>query len=184
MNKHLVYFLTILVFSLSSTVITSCSKPTEDVTVARSLVGIWRFSTSTLTVTVEGEDFVDYAMTNFGLTETEAQAMEDEIVDGNVQKPAYQIIFTNDKAFVVDPNSQNKQYGTWSVSADGEYLNLVRNNEEEEFQILEIDAKNLILQFPTNQVEVDVDGDGTNETIVDIDVEQNLTEVSNGGYGG
>jgi len=184
MKKLLIYFFLALFSATGLTFVSSCSKPTEDVTVAKALVGIWRFGTANTTVTVDGEDFVDFAVSNFGLTEDEAEAVKEEIIDSTYNTSGGEIIFTNDKNFLLKLYNQDEETGKWSVGAEGETLHLNFDSEMDEFQILDLTAKNLILQYPTDYLDADLDGDGTDETTVEIVVEQTLSEVSNGGAGG
>ena len=174
MKNLLFYFPLFLVLLTSAVFISSCEKATENVAVEKALVGLWRFGEKTGSVTVDGMDFIQYATTTFGLTEEEAQEVLDDIIDDVLWYTSREIMLNGEKTYQLTIYNVGETYGTWLVSADGETLKLTGDNEVANLTILEIAARALLLRFPTGHQEVDIDGDGENETIVDINMEMTL----------
>jgi len=170
----------ILVLSFSISIISSCHKVTENIAVADAIVGYWRFGETSVEVTVDGVDFVQYATTKFGLTTEEAEDLLDNILDDVLENYAGQIDFNGDRTYEVTLNNDDKESGEWSVSPDGKILNYYFENKKNELVILKLTASLLRVQFPKQYEDVDIDNDGVNETTVEINRTQDITKQIGG----
>lgn len=183
MKNPLLIITLILVFSLSSSLVSSCKKISENVYAANALVGVWRLGGTTVEITVEGVDIIEYLMTTYGYTEDEAQEIKDDIIDDVFDNYINSITFYGDKTFQATMIDRAEESGTWSVNADGKTLDLYFEEEEVSLTILEQTSSSLKLQFPAKFEDVDIDDDGVNETTLEINIEQDLTKTSRGGMG-
>ena len=183
MKKSFTTVILVLVFSLSFSLVSSCTKISENVYAANALVGVWRLAGTTIEITVEEVDVIEYLMITFGYTEDEAQEIKDDIVDGIFDNYINSITFYGDKTFQATMSDYAKESGTWSMSADGKTLKLFFKEEEVSLTILEQTSSALKLRFPTKFEDVDIDEDGVNETTLEINIEQGLTKSSRGGMG-
>ena len=160
----------------------SCKKVTEDVQVVKGLVGEWSIGKSDVTATVNGIDFINYATNNYGLSVDEADDLLDAILDETIEVFSGKIFLRGDKIYEQKLIGQDENIGIWYVSLNGEILTLVFEEEETSVKILSLSNTSLTIEFMENSIEVDMDGDGTKETTVDIQQQQDLTK-SVGGAG-
>lgn len=174
----------LLTFLGSTIFFFSCNKITEDADVANALIGHWRFTETSVNLTVDGDDLIQYLTTDLELSESEAKSVSDSIIADVKQNYKGAIFFGTDKVFVLGLTNKEEESGTWSVSADGQTLNLIFENDEKHFQILALTAQVLVLEPMVKNIDVDFDNDGVAETALEITTIVNLFKSSNGGIGG
>lgn len=184
MNRLFLFVPIIIFFVVSLGLFTSCKKSTEDIVVINSLIGIWRPNNTTVEVKANGDDLVDYLVSNFSYTEAEAQDYYDDFVADYFQNVGGSISFNGEKNYYLTLNSKEEENGTWSVSADGLFLYMTFDGVVETLNILEISANSLIVHLPSEQENADIDGDGFEETTLSIFAERSYSKNSNGGMGG
>lgn len=182
--KRLFFIPAVMFLVFSQTLFTSCQKSTEDIIIVNGLIGMWRVHGSEIDTTVEGEELVDYLVNNFGYTEEKAQDFSDDFITENYHLEVASVSFKADKTYLLELINQDEEDGTWLVSADGKLLSLIESGDTTQFEILDITANSLSIQLPTEQNTVDADGDGEDETTVDVNIIQSLGKFSNGGMGG
>jgi len=171
--KTRILFLLLLAVSIS---FSACKKETEGDKTENTLVGKWTIGETSVEITVEGVDVIEYMVTNFGYTTEEAQSVVDsfiqEINDGNTGT----INFKSDNTYQLSfTNTNDEEDGTWSVSSDGNTLNLYFDNEEDNLPILSL-TSSLAMIGINDQEDVDLDDDGENETILDLDMALSLSK--------
>jgi len=116
-------------------------------------------------------------MDEFGIGSEEAQTELDIIIAEVQQSLAGNIVFNDNKSYHLSlPFENEEEDGTWSISSDGNTLNLYFENEEDNLHIISLESYLLVLQLPTNKEEADLDEDGINETVLDIYIELNLSK--------
>ena len=167
--KHLNKIQTLLfILPLLLMLVSSCKKISEDPAIAKALVGFWRINDGSAETTVEGVDFIAYVTDHFGLTESEAREILDDILQNNLQSLTGTMILNGDRTCQLNISNQGEEPATWSVSADGDTLSLFFGGEEDQLLILTLDANAMQLQLPVQYVDADIDGDGISETLLEI----------------
>ncbi len=175
-NPFLIYAV-ILVLSLSTILVSSCKKEDELNETENALVGTWTMGQTSVEITVDGMDVIEYLITVFDIPEAEAQAAVDSIISEINESSAGTIAFKADNSYHLNfTNTSEEEDGTWSVSSDGNTLNLYFENEENNLPILSLTASSALIGIPTEYEDIDVDDDGVNETTLKIDMELNLTK--------
>ena len=175
-NPFLTYTV-ILVLSISTILVSSCKKEVELNETENDMVGTWTLGQTSVEITVDGINVIEYLTTFFDLTEAEAQAAVDSIVSEINEDNKGSIAFKADKSYHISfTNSGDQEDGNWSVSNDGNTLNLYFEDEENNLAILSLTTSAALLGLPTEYEDVDVDDDGVNETTLKMDMELSLTK--------
>jgi len=175
-NPILIYSL-ILFIGLSTVLVSSCKKEDEANQSENSLVGTWTMGQTSVDITVDGIDVIQYLTTNFDISQEVAQGAVDSIVNEINESNKGTIAFKADNSYHLSfTNTTEEEDGNWSVSSDGNTLNLYFENEESNLPILSLTASTVLIGLPTEYEEVDVDDDGLNETILKLDMELSLSK--------
>lgn len=166
--KTRILFLILFASALS---FSACNKETEGDKTANKLIGKWTMRGIPGEITVSGFDIIAYMVTNFGYTMEEAQSISDSIISEINDKNAGTITFNSNGTFRMSFTSTNEEEnGTWYVSIDGTMLNLYIRNGEELLPILSISSSYAEIEIPAEQLAIDLDKDGANETTADIEM--------------
>lgn len=159
----------ILILSFSIVLISSCKKEDEDDAVKDDLIGTWTLGETSVEITVGNMDVIQYMVAIFGFPENEAQMAVDSLITEINNDNTGTINFEEDNTYhLILTNSNEEEYGTWSVSNNGNTLNLYFYDGEDNLPILSLTASSLHLEIPTEFEDVDLDDDGVNETTLEI----------------
>lgn len=184
MHKQLFRLLLLLTISLAVFCISSCAKLTENPDIANALVGQWRFSNTSVNLTVDGEDLIQYLTSVFEYNQVEAETVSDSIVAIVKQNFSGTILFKGDQSYQLKIDNQGEEDGNWLVNADGQILVLTKMSEKDSISIQTITAQKLMLKLPVEYENADFNQDGEFESILEINTEVGLSKSSNGGAGG
>jgi hypothetical protein len=165
------------VIAVAIVTISSCKKDNEDENNNSSnnpsLVGTWTISESTVNITANGMDIVEYMMNTFGYTQEQAQLIEDFLLLDIENGYSGTITFNSDNTYnVVTPD--DTENGTWSLSGDGKTLTLTYEDGTDNLTVVSLTSTTLILQQPTETEMIDFDDDGIDETTMQLDAQIKL----------
>ena len=165
-----------LIFILGFLVVLAQSCKKDNNTPKSEIIGTWTMGKAEVAVTVGGVDLVQYLISTYGLTEAQAQALLDMILEENIVEDSGTIAFKDDNTYHVSQVDGNED-GTWSITNDGKTLNLkAQGSEEEHLSIITLTSNMLHLGLPPITEEVDFNEDGIPETTLVIEIELRLTK--------
>lgn len=184
MRTHSHKIILLLIITFAVIINSSCEKLSEDVDVAKALVGQWRGKAISVDIMVEGMDLVQYLIENLEYSNEHAIDINDSLI-ADIRANSFETIkFGGDRICKVNVDKTSEKEGSWSIDADGENLFTNIENETIEYQILMITANSLSLKNTFILGNIDLDNDGVGEPNLDILMERDFSKSSNGGSGG
>ena len=131
-----------------------------------ALIGQWRFSSTSVNLTVDNEDLIQYLTSEFEYSELEAETVSDSIVAIVKQKFIGTILFKGDQSYQLKIDNQGEENGNWLVNADGQILVMAQMSEKDSIAIQTITAQNLMLKLPVEYENADFNQDGEIDSIL------------------
>ncbi len=153
-NALLSFFMVSILFACSE-------KDDEEVATAGKLIGVWTYSSSEVSMTINDKSIKDYYREEFGLTEEQAQEMEDQFTEDNEYlETVFTMEFKADKKYIMMDTDDETSEGSWELSSDGKTLTI----DGEEVIIKTATSSKLSIIEEYSQ-ESDINGDSNNELI-------------------
>ena len=148
----------VLLLPISCEILLSEQEKTE-----RNLIGTWIMTSVSNDFSVEGVDIDQYLITEYGLSEVEAELFEAELI-AKFTGLSLTVTFNEDYT-AHSLNNGEQSNGTWSASSDGNTLVLDEGTMfEVEMAIISLTSSSLVLQYPPGTMDVDIDEDQLYET--------------------
>lgn len=164
--KRTLHFILTLSLLTSLGFLVSCSGDDKDeVPQDGPIVGTWTFSSIDFDATINGQDYIEYLVETFDITEEEAMFLA-EFYRGQFLGSEFQsstITFKRDGTYVTQ-GGDSEETGTYTLTNSNTKLTLSSGGEVTEFDVKELTNNNLKLEY-TGVDEDDIDEDGTDETI-------------------
>lgn len=155
-NKSLI-FVIMLFFTLSA-----CDKNNDGGGNANDIVGEWTITSSDMSITINGIDFIQYLMDEMGLTQTEAQGFEDMYITdmtGTVEIKSDGTYTSN-----MDGEIDN---GTWDLNTSKTKLTFDKGTVDEmTMDVNTLTSSKLVISFDETDNTSDMNGDEINDTLV------------------
>ena len=175
--RKLVRSTTLIVTLLAMITLTiSCDFLTGDI-VEADLYGTWNIDEASAKLRVAGVDITQVLQLTFGYTGGEATALADSIAGDLLQAFAGSFTFNDDYTFEKALTGLALVSGTWELEVDGNDLSLTEGDKTDIYQIRSLDATSLTLEVPADEIDMDLNKDGTDETTVQVSIELVLSPV-------
>ncbi len=154
-------FLTINVILLGSVLfsLSSCEKDDDKKEVIKAeIVGIWTITKGTMNLTIDGKNYVQYFMEEWGLTQEEIDEMVNTEITGTID-------INSDGTYATTIDDEIIP-GTWEWGSGNAILFDEGTEDEVTMQVEELTSSKLVLSY-TEQYEEDFNFDEDPETIVE-----------------
>ena len=165
----------VLALGFSMVAITSCDSLGTNS--ESDLYGIWNFDDVTIEITANGGDFVDLLVDEFGFTLENAEAQLDTMMMDLEAEISGTIEFKDDNTYNTQMTDDAPDNGTWTLSEDGITLTIVDSElDSETLTIDKLTSSSLIISLPTEEEDIDLDGDDVEETTLTLRFEMQLSK--------
>ncbi|MEX0987409.1 MAG: hypothetical protein WD052_08030 [Bacteroidales bacterium] len=135
------------------------------------LVGTWNIDDVSAEISVAGINITQFLIATYEYSSDSAEAMMDSLVSEFSEGISGTITFSADYNYVIS-GSEIEGSGTWSLDTETDLLSLQETGDTE-LEILTVETLNattLIVTLPAEDEELDLNGDGEDETTVDISI--------------
>lgn len=161
--KNRFNLIALLLIVSGALVFVSCSNNDEDGDPQSPIVGTWTYESADISITIEGQDFLDYLIEAFGLTQAQAEEFEADFEDTMNDFDGMSWSFTKDGKFTVT-SPEGNETGTWSLSSDNTKLSLTSDGDTEVIDVKSLTSSKMELTYEET-FEDDMDEDGENEEL-------------------
>lgn len=166
MNSKRKFLFFISVVSAFSILI-SCENDDDKKPEPHKIVGTWTFGPMDYEANVNGQDFVTFLVETYGISESEAEKIEDQNL-GDALEDEFQgsITFKEDGTYESNDGSSNET-GTYTLDSSETNLTINPDDEDEQsvvFEVTEFTNNKLSLEYAM-EYEEDITQDGVSEEI-------------------
>lgn len=158
-----IYFnLVALLLMVSGTLfLSSCKEDDKDPDSDSPIVGVWEYESADVAILINGQDFIDYVIETFELSEEQAEEMKEGFDEEMNYFEGMSWEFKADGSMIVTSPEGNES-GTWSLSSDNEKLTVTSDGESEVLDVSSLTSSTMKLNFEEESAE-DLDEDGEDE---------------------
>ena len=174
MKRILIQPVILLVLVTAMAITSSCNKDTE--IHEADLIGVWAIGQASVDIKVGPISILQFLRTTLQLSEEEAQAYIDDLIAEYDYISGGTITFNADYSYLLQ-NGDFEESGTWELDGDKLYLTIPGEDLDDEHIIIEsLDDSSAFLVLEED-VEVDMDEDGSTDFTATIIIEVDLTKL-------
>lgn len=174
MNRILIKPVFFLVFVTAMAFTCSCEKKAE--IHEADLIGVWAIGQASVDIKVGPLSIFQFLRTTLQLSEEEAQAYIDDLIAEYDYISGGTITFNADYSYLMQ-NGDFEESGTWELDGDKLYLTITGEDLDDEHIIIErLDGSSAYLVLEED-VEVDMDENGSTDFTATIIIEVDLSKL-------